>query len=229
MTQETILIVDDEPDIQELIRYNLKKEGFHVLTAGSATEAFAAVNRRHPDAIILDLMLPDMSGTIVCRRLKADDRTRHIPVIMLTAKSEEMDVVAGLETGADDYVTKPFSPRILVARLRAALRKGGESAPAPGPEYLSAHGIRLDVGRHEVFVNERKIALSSTEFALLEFFLENPGMVFSRTRIIDAVRGKDYPVTERAVDVQILGLRKKLGNHGVFIETVRGVGYRMKG
>jgi two-component system, OmpR family, alkaline phosphatase synthesis response regulator PhoP len=228
MNRQMILVVDDESDIQELIRYNLKKEGFAVHTVGTGEEALKSAADLHPDAIILDLMLPGIEGTRVCTRLKEDPATRDIPVIMLTARAEETDIVAGLDIGADDYVTKPFSPKVLIARIRAALRKSRVPEQPVQTEKLSAHGIRMDLSRYEVYVEDRQISLSATEFAILEFFMYNPGWVFSRNKIIDAVRGKDYPVTERAVDVQILGLRKKLGTHGKLIETVRGVGYRLK-
>lgn len=228
MSRDVILVVDDEVDIQELIRYNLKKDGFSVHTVGTGEEALTAAGDLHPDAIILDLMLPGIDGTQVCRRLKSDAATKDIPVVMLTAKSEDADIVAGLEIGADDYVTKPFSPKVLIARVRAAIRKGQDPQQTPMVEKLSAHGITMNLSRYEVTCDGREIALSATEFAILEFLMHNPGWVFSRNKIIDAVRGKDYPVTERSVDVQILGLRKKLGDHGHYIETVRGVGYRLK-
>ncbi|MFP4152757.1 MAG: response regulator [Alkalispirochaeta sp.] len=228
MSRDVILVVDDETDIQELIRYNLKKDGFAVHTVGTGEDALTAVADLQPDGIILDLMLPGIDGTEVCRRLKNSSETRDIPIVMLTAKSEDSDIVSGLEIGADDYVTKPFSPKVLVARLRAALRKNREPDHRPPVEELSAHGIRMDLSRYEVYCDGKPVSLSATEFAILEFLMYNPGWVFSRNKIIDAVRGKDYPVTERSVDVQILGLRKKLGSHGRFIETVRGVGYRLK-
>jgi two-component system phosphate regulon response regulator PhoB len=221
------LVVDDETDIRELVRYNLKKEGFSVHTVATGEEALAATAELKPDAVILDVMLPDMDGVQVCNRLKRAVETRSIPVIMLTAKTEESDVVAGLEIGADDYVTKPFSPKVLLARLRAVLRRQETPVP-PADERVTASGITIDTSRHEVYCGEEQVHLSATEFAILGFLMNNPGWVFSRNKIIDAVRGKDYPVTERSVDVQILGLRKKLGEYGSAIETVRGVGYRFK-
>lgn len=228
MSREVILVVDDEADIQELIRYNLKRDGFTVYTVGSGEDALTAAADLAPDAIVLDLMLPGIDGIEVCARLKSDDATRAIPIVMLTAKTEERDVVAGLDHGADDYVTKPFSPKVLVARIRAVLRRRAEAGDRSHQDRITVHGITVDASRHEVFCGNRQIALSATEFAILEFLVRNPGWVFSRNRIIDAVRGKDYPVTERSVDVQILGLRKKLGDYGTLIETVRGVGYRLR-
>lgn len=227
MSRGTILVVDDEADIRELLRYNLRKEGFSVDLVGSGEDALTRARETSPDAIVLDLMLPGIDGREVCRRLKADEHTHDIPIVMLTARSEESDMVAGLETGADDYVTKPFSPAVLTARLQAVLRRRAPQEPGEGGR-LSAHGLVLDIGRHELSVGGRDVPLSATEFSILAFLMSNPGWVFSRTRIIDAVRGKDYPVTERSVDVQILGLRKKLGDHGSVIETVRGVGYRFR-
>lgn len=225
-----ILVVDDEPDILELIRYNLLREDHLVETVETGEAALARVRRDPPALVVLDVMLPGLSGIDVCRTMKEDESLRHIPVVMLTARTEDSDIVSGLEVGADDYVTKPFSPKVLAARIRAALRKtGGPEEQAPRGDRYTIHGITIDVVRHEVQCNGSVIPLSATEFAILEFLSRNPGWVFSRTRIIDAIRGEDYPVTERSVDVQILGIRKKLGPSGTVIETVRGVGYRMKG
>ena len=227
MSRDLILVVDDEVDIQELIRYNLKKEGLSVYAVGTGEEALTAAEELRPGAIVLDLMLPGMDGVQVCNRLKRQESTKTIPVVMLTAKSEDADIVSGLETGADDYITKPFSPRVLVARLRAVLRRA-ETGGRADESRLSAHGVSMDLSKHEVTCGDHEVHLSATEFAILQFLMRNPGWVFSRDKIIDAVRGKDYPVTERSVDVQILGLRKKLGEYGSLIETVRGVGYRFK-
>ena len=173
-------------------------------------------------------MLPDIDGLEVCRKLKRTDSTKDIPIIMLTAKSEDSDVISGLELGAEDYITKPFSPRVLIARIRAVLRRNIEAQESEAP-LISVHRIQIDVKKHEVLVENEFINLSATEFAILNYLASNPGWVFSRNQIIDAVRGQNYPVTERSVDVQILGIRKKLGSQGRYIETVRGVGYRLKG
>jgi two-component system, OmpR family, alkaline phosphatase synthesis response regulator PhoP len=227
MEDDTILVVEDETDIQELVRYNLTKAGFSVYTVGTGEEALTAARDLQPAAIVLDLMLPGMGGIDVCGKLKSDEVTQAIPVIMLTARTEEADMVAGLETGADDYITKPFSPKVLVARLRAVMRRR-EVLATPAAGKIRAHNVTVDISRHEAFCGGEEVPLSATEFAILAFLMTNPGWVFSRARIIDAVRGKDYPVTERSVDVQILGLRKKLGSCGPLIETVRGVGYRFR-
>lgn len=229
VARELILVVDDERDILELISFNLEKEGYEVKGVRSGEEALAIAQQDRPSAIILDLMLPGLDGLSVCKRLRQDERTRHVPVIMLTAKSEDSDVVRGLELGADDYVTKPFSPRVLVARLRAALRRSGDGADLePNATQIRIRDVVIDVSRHEVYVGGKRADLSATEFAILEFLARNPGWVFSRNKIIDAVKGKDYPVTERSVDVQILGIRRKLQKSGEMIETVRGVGYRLQ-
>jgi two-component system alkaline phosphatase synthesis response regulator PhoP len=227
MAKETILVVEDEEDILELVRYNLNKEGYRVTGVLSGEEGLRLAKSHPPDLIILDLMLPGMEGLTVCRELKQDLRTREVPIIILTAKGEEADIVAGLELGADDYVTKPFSPRVLLARVRAVLRrlraeKVGES------ESLEIHGMVIHPGRHEVLVEGRGVDLTVTEFRLLAFLARRPGWVFTRAQIVQGVQGEDYAVSERAVDVQIVGLRKKLGSAGQYIETVRGVGYRLK-
>ncbi|MFP4425353.1 MAG: response regulator [Spirochaetaceae bacterium] len=228
MAHEHVLVVDDETDILELIRYNLQKEGYRVTTVKTGEEGLKLTRELEPDVLVLDLMLPGLDGLSVCNRLKREESTRSIPVIMLTAKAEDADIVTGLELGADDYVTKPFSPKVLTARIRAVLRRTGESETLLKENLITVHGITIDSSRHEVSYKGKEIPLSPTEFAILEHLARNPGWVFSRARIIDAVKGKDYPVTERSVDVQILGLRKKLGEMGDAIETVRGVGYRMK-
>jgi two-component system alkaline phosphatase synthesis response regulator PhoP len=227
MAKENILVVEDEEDILELVRYNLNKEGYRVTGVLSGEEGLKAARSHPPDLIILDLMLPGMDGLTVCRELKQDARTRDLPVIILTAKGEEADIVAGLELGADDYVTKPFSPRVLLARLRAVLRRRRAEPPGEG-DVLEIHQMVIHPGRHEVLVQGRPVDLTATEFRLLAFLARRPGWVFTRSQIVQGVQGEDYAVTERAVDVQIVGLRKKLGEAGQYIETVRGVGYRLK-
>lgn len=227
MTKEKILVVDDEEDILELVRFNLSREGYMVSCAASGEEALRLAKSDPPALIVLDLMLPGMDGLETARRLKADSTTKRIPIVMLTAKGEEADIVTGLELGADDYVTKPFSPRILVARVRAVLRRKAKEAPEEASS-VRIHDIVIDPRRHEVLVSGKAVQLTYTEFAILDYMSRRPGWVFTRYQIVDAVRGGDYPVTDRSVDVQIVGLRKKLGAAGKYIETVRGVGYRFK-
>jgi len=227
MAKETILIVEDEEDIQELVRYNLSKEGYRVTTVSTGEEGFRAAKNNPPDFVLLDLMLPGLDGLEVCRLLKGDSKSAHIPIVMLTAKGEEADIVTGLELGADDYVTKPFSPRVLIARLRAVLRrKGRDMATESSP--VKVHDLVIHPGRHEVLLRGKPVELTYTEFKLLHLLAKRPGWVYTRQQIVDAVKGEDYPVTDRSVDVQVVGLRKKLGDAGSYIETVRGVGYRFK-
>ncbi len=228
MTKERILVVDDEENLLELINYNLTKEGFRVRCVASGEEALAEARQSLPDLIVLDLLLPAVDGLEVCRRLKNDSRTRHIPIIMLTAKSEESDMVAGLELGADDYVTKPFSPRVLLARIKAILRRKAAPEAADDTGAIRIRELVVHPGRHEVLISGEPVDLTFTEFRLLHFLARKPGWAFTRTQIVDAVKGEDYPVTERSVDVQVAGLRKKLGQFGSNVETVRGVGYRFK-
>lgn len=225
--QETVLVVDDEEDILELLEYNLAKEGFGVVRVASGEAALEATRKTRPDLIVLDLMLPGVSGLEICKRLKRDTRTADVPIVMLTAKGEEADVVLGLELGADDYIVKPFSPKVLVARVRAVLRRQ-QDAGGKDDSPVSVHEIEIHPGRHEVRADGKTVRLTYTEFRILHFLARRPGWVFTRYQIVEAVRGEDYAVTDRAVDVQIVGLRKKLGKYGKYIETVRGVGYRFK-
>ena len=222
-----IFVVEDEEDILELLRYHLAREGYTVTTAINGEDALAAIPRDMPDLVLLDLMLPGIDGLEVCRSLKKETKTAAIPIVMVTAKGEESDVVAGLELGADDYIAKPFSINVVLARVRTVLRR--KSVPtADRDASLCVHGIVIDPKRREVTVHGQRLDLTFTEFALLHFLAGRPGWVMTRDQIIDAVRGQDYAVTDRAVDVQIVGLRKKLGEHADYIETVRGVGYRFK-
>jgi two-component system phosphate regulon response regulator PhoB len=227
MAKETILVVEDEEDILELLRYNLTKEGYGVLGAATGEEALKAARERLPDLVLLDLMLPNLDGLEVCRRLQQEARTRRLPIIMLTAKGEEADIVAGLELGAADYVTKPFSPRVLLARVRAVLRRRQTAVPAEAAS-LNVHELVIHPGRHEVLAAGRPLELTGTEFRLLHLLARRPGWVFTRAQIVSGVHGDDYPVSDRSVDVQVVSLRKKLGPYGKYLETVRGVGYRFK-
>jgi two-component system, OmpR family, alkaline phosphatase synthesis response regulator PhoP len=229
MSKAVILVVEDDADIQELLSYNLGKEGYTVVTAATGEQGLFQAGRANPDLVLLDIMLPGADGLSVLRSLKQDEKTRNVPVLMMTAKSEDSDVITGLELGADDYVTKPFAVKVLIARIRTALRRTAAPVATDPDEkpIIEMHGILIDPARHEVRCGEEVIDLSATEFAVLEHLARHPGWVFSREQIIDSIRGKNYPVTERSVDVQILGLRKKLGNYGDYVQTVRGIGYRM--
>jgi len=227
MAREQILVVDDEKDILELISYNLTKNGFRVTSVMTGEDALTQARAELPSLIVLDLMLPGLDGLDVCRILTNDPKTAHIPIIMVTARGEEADVVTGLELGADDYVSKPFSPRVLLARVRAALRK--RSAEANNDTtVLKRDDLVIDPGRHDVRLGGERVELTFTEFGILHLLAKRPGWVFTRNQIIDNVRGDEYPVTARSVDVQIVGLRRKLGEYGGYIETIRGVGYRFK-
>jgi two-component system, OmpR family, alkaline phosphatase synthesis response regulator PhoP len=233
MGKSHILIVEDEADIQQLVSYNLIKAGYHVTCADSAEEGLVSLKHEKIDCILLDLMLPGMSGTELCALLKTGELRQYgtIPIIMLTAKGEEEDVVAGLESGADDYITKPFSPRVLLARIKAVLRRSHdpEGATDEGKKSLiTIGGLEIDKGRHEVRLLGEQLQLTMTEFGILSLLAAKPGWVFTRQQIIDSVRGYDFLVTPRAMDVQIFGLRKKLGEAGEAIETVRGIGYRFR-
>ncbi len=227
MSKGKILVVDDEEDILELIQYNLVREGYEVDCVSSGEDAVKHGREVIPDAVVLDLMLPGLDGLDVYRRLRNDPRTSHVPIVMLTAKGEDADIVTGLELGADDYITKPFSPRVLIARLKAVLRRR-RNATVDTAEVVTLHGITINPARHEVLVLGRPVDLTASQFAILDFLARRPGWVFSREQIIDSVKGTDYPVTDRSVDVQIVGLRRKLGDLGELVETVRGVGYRFR-
>jgi two-component system phosphate regulon response regulator PhoB len=227
MEKTKILVVEDEAPIQELLQFNLERNKYRVMVVDSGEEALAQAALFMPDLILLDIMLPGADGLEVCKQLKSDSKTAHIPIIMLTALSEEADIVTGLELGADDYVTKPFSPRVLLARVKAARRRVQPKEPTD-KDVLSIHGIEIDTTRYKVTVDKKEITLTSTEFKVLQLMASQPGRVFTRYQIVDDVHGEDYPVTDRSVDVQIVGLRKKLGDAGQFIETVRGIGYRFK-
>ena len=227
MAQEQILVIEDEEDIVELIRYNLVQNGFRVTAATTGDEGLRQARNRIPDAIVLDLMLPGLDGMEVCRELRRDDRTAAIPLIILTARAEEPLVIAGLELGADDYMAKPFSPRELVARVRALLRRRRQEQTNRN-ETLRVKDMVIHPGRHEALAGGKPLDLTFTELRILRLLASRPGWVFSRDQIVTAVHGEAYPVTDRAVDVQIVGLRKKLGARARYIETVRGVGYRFQ-
>lgn len=226
--KDVILVVDDEEDIRELVRYNLTKGGYNVTTATTGEEALRIAREAKPILVVLDIMLPGIDGLEVCRRFKADSALSKIPIVMISALGEEKDVVTGLELGADDYVPKPFSPGVLLARVKSVIRRVGVS-PVADDAQLSIEGLTVNPTRREVHVSGELVELTNTEFKLLHFLMRQPGVVFTRTQIVDGVHGDDYPVTDRSVDVQVVGLRRKLGEIGALIETVRGVGYRFKG
>jgi two-component system phosphate regulon response regulator PhoB len=227
MGKETILIVDDEEDIQELITDNLLREGYDVLSAGTGEDALELIQTDLPSLVILDLMLPGIDGLEVCKKLKNNPGTHHIPIIMLTAKADELDIILGLELGADDYVTKPFSLVVLMARVRKILQKRIDHSH--NRNTLKIHDLTIDPARCRATVHDRELSLTYSEFNILYTLARNAGKVLTRYQIIDSVRGRDHIVSDRAVDVLIAYLRKKLGQYKHYIETIRGVGYRFKG
>lgn len=229
MAKEKILIVEDEEDIQELIRYNLEKEGYNTLkVVDSGEKAIEVLKSFSPDIILLDLMLPGMDGLAVCRHLKSSQETIKIPVIMLTAKSEETDIIIGLEMGADDYVAKPFSNKVLLARIKSVLRRSKQTFSDDDSGIIKRGALVMNRGKREVTLSGKAITMTFSEFEILFMLAKRPGWVFTRNQIVNEVKGNDYPVTERAIDVQIVGLRKKLKDAEDLIETVRGAGYRFK-
>jgi two-component system phosphate regulon response regulator PhoB len=222
-----IFVIDDEPDILELVRYNLVRHGYEVTAALSGEEALTRIRAHPPDLVVLDLMLPGIDGLEICKTLKQERHTAEIPVLMLSARNEEADIVAGLELGADDYLTKPFSPRVLLARIKAVLRRQRTSLPAEGMP-LSRGDLTIRPTYHDVLVRGQSVALTRTEFRILHLLARRPGWVFTRNQIIEVVQGEELSVTARSVDVHIVSLRRKLGPCGAVIETMRGVGYRFR-
>ena len=226
MPKSLIAVIEDERDIQDMIAYNLQREGYEVVTAERGDEGLALVQDKRPDLIILDLMLPGLDGLSVCQSIRFDTTTQEIPIIVLSAKSEEADVVIGLGLGADDYMPKPFSPRELLARVKAVLRRGGNQQQK-AEDTLVHEGLRVDLLRHQVFLNDEELRLTATEFGLLTTLVGQPGRVFSREQLINRVLGERVVVIDRNIDVHIRSVRKKLGADSGLIETVRGVGYRI--
>ena len=231
MAAERILIIEDDQEIQEMLKYAFAREGWLLSQVKTGEEGLTSLAEEGADCIILDIMLPGMDGLNVLRKIRENDSFRTTPLIMCTARGEEADIVTGLELGADDYVVKPYSPRVLAARIRSGLRRTEAAALAGSgekkkPVFFQCGPLRLNIETHTVFLNEAPLDLFATEFAILAQFMSRPGIVFTRQKLISAVRGPDYPVTDRSVDVQILGLRKKLGEAANMIETIRGVGYR---
>jgi two-component system phosphate regulon response regulator PhoB len=225
---EKIVVIEDEDDILEVIAYNLKREGYEVITSTSGEDGLEKIEKSSPQLVVLDLMLPEIDGLELCRKLKSDPLTRSIPVIMVTAKGEESDVVLGLGVGADDYVTKPFSPKELVARVKAVLRRSRTRPEGDGRERIARGGVVIDPQRHDVQVDGEPVSLTATEFRLLHFLATHPGRVFTRDHLLTRVIGEDAIVIDRNIDVHVRSIRKKLGAHRELIETIRGVGYRFK-
>lgn len=228
MTKETILIVDDEEDIIELIKYNLKAEGYSILTAQTGEQAIKIAKQSGPDLMVLDLMLPGMDGFEVTRYLRSHEETQDMPIVILTAKGEESDIITGLELGANDYISKPFSPKVLTARIRSILRRRRKESEAVSIKVRQEGDLVIDRTRHMVTLEGASLELTLSEFELLAFLADKKGWVFTRGQIVDAIRGENYAVTERSIDVVVVGLRKKLKHYAEVIETVRGVGYRFK-
>lgn len=222
-----ILVVDDEKEILELIQFNLEQNDFKVSTVKTGEAALKKARKLEPDLIVLDLMLPGIDGLDVCRILKSDKETEDISVIMLTAKGSEEDIVTGLELGADDYLTKPFSPKVLIARIKAQIRRTSKKKKDDS-EIIKFQDLKIHRGKRKVSIKGDVLELTYTEFQILQLLITNPGWVYTRNQIIEAIRGDNYPVTDRSIDFQIVGLRKKLQEYGKYINTVRGVGYRFK-
>jgi phosphate regulon transcriptional regulator PhoB len=225
---EKIVVIEDETDILEVIAYNLKREGYDVVTSTSGEDGLEKIEKLKPNLVVLDLMLPEVDGIELCRKLKADPVTQSIPVIMVTAKGEESDVVLGLGVGADDYVTKPFSPRELTARVKAVLRRSKSKGETDRRERVTVEGVVIDPQRHEVKVDGQDVLLTATEFRLLHFLASHPGRVFTRDHLLTRVIGEEAIVIDRNIDVHVRAIRKKLGPRRELIETIRGVGYRFK-
>lgn len=227
MSKKKIVIIEDEPDILEVLSYNLKREGYEVLTASDGLKGLALVRQEVPDLVLLDLMLPGMDGVEICSSIKNDATTAGTLIVMVTAKGEESDIVLGLGVGADDYISKPFSPRELVARVKAVLRRGTLVERADSQELIQLGELSIDSGKHRVSVGEREIKLTATEFRLLHFLASYPGRVFSREQLLNKALGDDVVIVDRNIDVHIRGIRKKMELEPPLIETIRGVGYRM--
>lgn len=226
MAKTKVLIVEDDRSLADVLAYNLKLASYEVLVARDGIDGLRQAQLKLPDILILDLMLPGIDGLEVCRRIRADSATQNMLIVMLTAKSEESDQIVGLSMGADDYVTKPFSVKVLLERIKALERRS--KAPAIGSEVVSCHGITIDLRSHTATADDEPVNLTLSEFRLLETLVRQPGRVFTRNELINAALGDDAMVLERTIDVHIRALRDKLGSHAELIETVRGVGYRFR-
>ncbi|HDS16138.1 MAG TPA: response regulator [Proteobacteria bacterium] len=223
-----IVVVEDETDIREVLAYNLEREGYQVATASDGEHGVQLIRELLPDLVLLDLMLPGLDGLQVCKRVKNEEQTHDIPIIMVSAKGEESDIVLGLELGADDYITKPFSTRELLARINAVLRRREPGNPTDPGESIRREGVEIDIKRHEIKVDDSPVPFTLTEFKLLHFLAGHPGWVFTRDHLISRIMGEDNFVVDRNIDVHIQAVRKKLGRHRHLIETIRGIGYRFK-
>ena len=226
MNRNKIVVIEDEPDIVEVISYNLKREGYNVLAVDRGDESINLIRNQSPSLIILDLMLPGMDGLSVCRQLKSDPIVKDIPVIIVSAKGEESDIVIGLEMGADDYLTKPFSPRELLARVKAVSRRG-QVKESHSEERIVIQNLMIDVARHEVRVDDEMVSLTATEFKILHQLAAHPGRAFTREQLLNRVLGMGVVVVDRNIDVHIRSVRKKLGDAAQLIQTIRSVGYRI--
>jgi len=227
LEKNQILIIEDEKDIGELLEYNLQKEGFDTILANNGESGLKVAKKEKPNLLILDLMLPGIDGLDVCRLIKSDNDIKNISIVMLTALGQEEDIVKGLESGADDYITKPFSFKVLIARIKSVLRRG-QVEDLNNEQDLNIMGVKITSRSREVSINDSKIELTLTEFQILYLLASHPGWVFTRYQIINKIREDNYPVTDRSIDFQIVGLRKKMGELGTLIQTIRGVGYRFK-
>ncbi len=222
-----IYLVEDEADIAELVKYNLNLEDYEVEVFTDGEAGYTAIAQNTPDLVLLDLMLPNLDGLEICRKMKSDEKLKMVPILMLTAKGEDRDIVLGLESGADDYLVKPFSPKVLAARVEAVLRRARRTDKVSLRE-IQRGNLKIIHDKHQVLVDEKPLSLTHSEFEILSFLAKRPGWVFTRSQIVDAIRGQGYAVTDRAIDFQMVGLRKKLGTCAHLIETVRGVGYRFQ-
>jgi DNA-binding response OmpR family regulator len=227
MSRKKIVVIEDEPDILEVLSYNLKREGYEVFNASDGLRGLALVKREVPDLVLLDLMLPGIDGVEICSTIKKDAQTSSTLIIMVTAKGEESDIVLGLGVGADDYISKPFSPKELVARVKAVLRRGVLVDKEAVKDKIILGDLTIDIIKHKVTINQLEVKLTATEFRLLHFFASNPGRVFSREQLLNRALGDDVVIVDRNIDVHIRGIRKKLDIDPPIIETIRGVGYRM--
>ncbi|MEL3900777.1 response regulator transcription factor [Treponema phagedenis] len=223
---ERILIIEDDPDIRELLAYSLSKDGYQTHAAGTAEDGFTILRKESIHLVLLDLMLPVMDGYGFLKRIKNSAEYKNIPVIIVSARGDETDIVKGLELGAEDYVSKPFSLRVLTARILAVLRRTATNTKKTEPDSFTVDNLSFNLLRHEVWLDDSIIDLTITEFSILKYLASSPGRVFTRAQIIASIHGEDSPITDRAIDVQILSIRKKLGSKNQKIETVRGVGYR---